>query len=81
MITAGRKGSKMEFDVKRNSIYLELTVKCDNVNASTGLLSEDEAINVAKELIFAAEQLLPASADKIQYQLASVTEGLERGQR
>ena len=77
MITAGRKGSKMEFDVRRISIYLELTVKCDNVNASTGLLSEDEAINVAKELIFAAEKLLPTSAYENECQLALAREGLE----
>jgi len=60
--------------VKRNSIYLELTVKCDNVNASTGLLSEDEAINVAKKLIFAAEKLLPTSAYESECQLVSVRE-------
>lgn len=66
----------MEFNVKRNSTYLELVVTCENVNATTGLLDEKESVTVAKELIYAAEQLLPAGTGAIEHQLSSAREKL-----
>lgn len=66
----------MEFNVKRNSTYLELIVTCENVNASTGLLDEKESVAVAKELIYAAEQLLPAGTGEIEHQLSLAREKL-----
>jgi len=64
------------FDVKRNSMYMELTVITDNVNASSGLLDKQESIDLAKELIYAAEQLLPAETGEIEARLCKAREDL-----
>ena len=60
----------IEFDVKRNSTYLELTIIADNINYSSGLLDESESVEMARELIYAAEQLLPAGFGKIEHNLS-----------
>ena len=65
-----------DFSVKRNSTYMELIVKTDNVNASSGLLDEKESIDLAKELIYAAEQLLPAGTGEIERRLCEAREDL-----
>ena len=65
-----------DFSVQRNSTYMELIIKTTNVNASSGLLDEKEAIDLAKELIYAAEQLLPAGTGDIEYRLCEAREDL-----
>ena len=56
----------VEFEVKRNSTYMELKIKGDNLDYSSGLLDEKESVDLARELIYAAEQLLPAGYDKLK---------------
>jgi len=58
-----------DFSVKRNTRYIELIVKTDNVTASIGLLDEEESIDLAKKLIYTAEQLLPAGTGDIEKRL------------
>ena len=65
-----------DFSVKRNTRYLELIVKTDNVTASSGLLDEKESIDLAKELIYTAEQLLPAGTGDIGKRLCKAMEDL-----
>lgn len=49
----------MNFDVERNSKYVELFVFEGETRLSTGLMNEDEAIEMVKNLLFAAEMLMP----------------------
>ena len=67
---------EFKFDVRRNSTYMELVITTDNVNASSGLLDEQESISLAKELIYAAEQLLPAGTGDIERRLCEAREDL-----
>jgi len=66
----------MDFEVKRNSTYMELIITCENVRATTGLLDEKESIDIAKDLIFAAERLLPAGTGEIEHGLRLAREKL-----
>lgn len=65
-----------EFNVKRNSTYMELVITTDNVKASSGLLDEQESINLAKELIYAAERLLPTGTGEIEFRLCEARNDL-----
>jgi len=65
-----------EFKVRRNSTYMELIITADNINATSGLLDEKESISLAKELIYAAEQLLPAGTGAIERRLCEAREEL-----
>ena len=56
----------VEFEVKRNSTYMELKIKGDNLDYSSGLLDEKESVDLARELIYAAEQLLPDHVERYQ---------------
>ena len=64
------------FSVKRNSTYMELIITTDNVNASSGLLDERESVDLAKELVYAAEQLLPAGTGDVERRLCEAREDL-----
>lgn len=67
----------LTFEVRRNSTYMELIIFEDNfTRASSGLLDEQESIDLAKELIYAAEQLLPARTGEIEQALAEARERL-----
>jgi hypothetical protein len=66
-----------QFNVKRNSTYMELIVTTNNVDISSGLLDEQESIDLAKELIYAAEQLLPAGTGEIENRLSDAREDLD----
>ena len=66
----------ISFDVKRNSTYLELIVTTDNVHASSGLLDEIESAEMAKELIYTAERLLPSGYGEIEHRLSVVRKKL-----
>ncbi len=65
----------MNIRVSSNSIYKELTVEEPTMVITSGLLDEQEAIDLAKELISAAEDLLPSYHEKISY-LAQIREDL-----
>ena len=72
----------LNFQIRRRSGYMELTVLTDTVDASyvdSGLLDETECIQLAIELIYAAEQLLPAGTGEIQHNLSVEREKLEGG--
>ena len=73
-----RGGPNMAFDffVERNATYMELIVRTRSVNVSSGLLDEKESIDLAKELIYAAEQLLPAETGDIERRLYEAREDL-----
>lgn len=64
------------FEVKRNSPYKELTIIAGNVTVSSGLLDEQESIEMAKELISAAEELLPEEMNDIENKLYKIRESL-----
>ena len=66
----------IEFNVRRNSTYLELIIITENVNYSSGLLDESECIDMARELIYAAEQLLPAGFGEVEHNLSIEREKL-----
>ena len=65
------------FGVSRNSTYLELLITATNVKVSSGLLDEKESIEMAKELIYAAECLLPSGYGEIEQKLCIEREKLE----
>jgi hypothetical protein len=66
----------MDFEVKRDSPYNELIIRHENIVASTGLLDKKESIDIARELIYTAEQLLPAGTEDIEDQLRLAREKL-----
>ena len=68
-----------EFNVKRNSVYTELIISTNDVNISSGLLDEKESIDLAKELIYAAERLLPPGAGEIESRLCAARKDLYHG--
>uniref|UniRef100_A0A6M3LUY3 Uncharacterized protein n=1 Tax=viral metagenome TaxID=1070528 RepID=A0A6M3LUY3_9ZZZZ len=55
---------------------MELVVSTNNANMDSGLLDEEECIQLAIELIYAAEQLLPAGTGEIQHNLSVEREKL-----
>ena len=65
-----------DFSIRRNSTYMELIITMDNVNASSGLLDERESVDLAKELVYAAEQLLPAGTGDVEKRLCEAREDL-----
>ncbi len=66
----------MIFKVRRIATYMELIVDIGDVRVSSGLLDELESINLAKDLIFTAEQLLPAGTGESEFNLSKIREGL-----
>ena len=49
----------MEINIKRYFTYMEMEITANDMIYNTGLLDENESIELAKELIYAAEMLLP----------------------
>ena len=67
----------IEFSVQRHSKYLELVVTAEGYRSiSSGLLDENEAKEYAKELIYAAEKLLPAGTGDVEFRLYKACEDL-----
>lgn len=66
----------MKINIKRNSQYNEMEITTTDMVYSTGLLDEKESIELAKELIYAAEMLLPAQLDDHEFRLSVVREDL-----
>ena len=64
----------MEISIRRNCLYFEVVIEDGNMTFDTGLLSKEEAVEMAKEFISAAEDLLP-SFDCIK-ELAEIREVL-----
>lgn len=65
----------MDFEVKRESSYMEMIVTNSNnalgadVSVNSGLLNRKEAAGLAIELIYTAERLLPAITGDIENRL------------
>lgn len=55
----------MDFKVRRVSQYTELTIKDGEDKIYSGFLDDGEALNLAKELISIAEDLLDGEAFQI----------------
>mgnify|MGYP006971852733 CR=1 FL=1 len=72
----------LDFQVGNHSGYKSLNVSTDTVNESSvnsGLLDPQERISMAIELIYAAEQLLPAGTGGVEHNLSVEREKLEGG--
>jgi len=68
----------LDFKVEKAARYFELIVEAENVRAHSGLLDEIEAVEVAGELIYAAECLLPAKHSEDEQRLCIIRERLEK---
>lgn len=67
----------MEIKVASTSQYKEVTASTVNATIESGLLDAPESVAMAKELIYAAEQLLPAyMANDEEEGLAKIRENL-----
>jgi len=67
----------MKINIRRNSTYLDANITNGDTKISLGLLDSNEAIDLAKEFIEAAEKLLPSyGCDLAEAVLQSVRENL-----
>ncbi len=66
----------MKFSVYHNNQYKELRFEDGSLNYSTGLLDENEALEMAKGLISIVEDLLPAQYEKQENLLYEIREDL-----
>ncbi|MDY6857518.1 MAG: hypothetical protein SWO11_23010 [Thermodesulfobacteriota bacterium] len=60
------------FIIKKNLPYMEMIITSNNLVLSSGLLDTRESIDLAKDLICAAEQLLPMKMDEIKQSLCDI---------
>jgi hypothetical protein len=66
----------MKISVGNNQQYKYLKLNIDNTNINTGLLDEEEAADLAKDLISAAEDLLANSNPDLGNILCAVREAV-----
>ena len=67
----------MEIKVANISGYRDVIISTGDATIQSGLLDADESVDMAKELIFAAEQLLPAYMENdAEEGLAKIRENL-----
>jgi hypothetical protein len=66
----------MEIGIGNNCEYKYVELKEGNTTIETGLLDKDEALDVAKEFISAAEDLLPIDNDDLKEKLIEIREAL-----
>ena len=66
----------MEINIERASTYMAVRVTGGDAVIYSGLLDEHESIELAQELIFAAESLLPAECGQEEFQLSQVRDSL-----
>lgn len=66
----------INLDVEKNSIYRELIIEGADSQMTSGLLDEKEALDIAKELIGAAEGLLPSDYNEQESALSLIRENL-----
>ena len=71
----------MEFNVRRNSIYKEMTVVSGDASITSGLLDVTEQIRLVIELISAAEDLLPVETNDAMYELSTIRTELEKREK
>lgn len=66
----------MKINIRQISNYVEMEITTNDMVYTTGLLNEEESTDLAKELIYAAEMLLPSSLDSHEFKLSQVREDL-----
>ena len=66
----------MKINIRQISNYAEMEIITNDIVYTTGLLNEKESTGLAKELIYAAEMLLPNSLDSHESKLSQVREDL-----
>ena len=71
----------MEFNVRRNSIYKEMTVVSGDASITSGLLDVPEQIRLVIELISVAEDLLPVETNDAMYELSTIRTELEKREK
>lgn len=64
------------FNVRNNCQYKEISIDGTDCRFTTGLLDDAEALDVAKALIRAAEELLPVEYAEQDKLLGEIREGL-----
>jgi hypothetical protein len=62
----------MNFTVKNNWNYKEMIIECDNVKFSSGLVNKEERIELARELINAAYDLIFNDKEEVGGKLADI---------
>lgn len=62
----------MNITAKNNWQYAELIVESDNAKLSTGLLNKEERIDLARELINAAYDLIYRDKEEVGNKLADI---------
>lgn len=66
-----------KINVKRTLKYVEVIIQTGLVTVESGLLDEKESIELAKEFLYSAENLLPASLSEQELKIIKVREKLE----
>ena len=66
----------MDITVRRVPPYVECKISDGNTTLDLGLLDEEEALDIVREFISAAEDLLPAGTGDAERKLAEIREGL-----
>jgi hypothetical protein len=69
-------GINMHIFVKNTSGYNAVSVEDGSMKIDLGLFDKDEALSLAKDLILAAEELLPLEYDFAERALQTVREAL-----
>jgi len=71
-------GEMFSLAVKNNSNYREVMIIDFNMSITTGLLDEGEVMDMAQQLINAAEELLPIEYGEQKTALALIREALDK---
>jgi len=67
----------LDIEVRKNSIYNEITITDNNLKFYLGLFDEVESIQMACDFIIAAEKLLPADYYVTEDALSVIREDLQ----
>jgi|GEM_PF-6122859 len=67
----------MDINVRRASSFIEVTIKNEMAVIDSGLLDEREAIKLATDFIYSAQELLPGKFGEQELKLSEVREYLE----
>jgi len=66
----------MEITVKRNPPYCIVEIENNHTSMNIGMFDVQESIDLAKDLILAAEELLPPEKSVMETFLATIRENL-----
>ena len=68
-----------DFSVRRSAGYQDLIITAGDMTIHTGLLDDAESLQVAIQLISAAEDLLPVRYENRERELIAIREALKGG--